>query len=273
MAPILLRFCAGALKNFLILDKRAPSVLTLASAHAKQRFPGAVRFVGNASAVTRIYDLGPFQLDVASRTLSNAGAPVPLGLHAVAVLTNLVERAPRLVPKSSIMDAVWPNVVVEESNLAVQIHSLRRALAQVPGGDRWIETLPRRGYRFVGPVAARPDPDERGSNRSNLPEPTTSFVGRERDRAEIRRLVPTKHLVMVVGAGGIGKTRLVMQVASEVIGAYRDGVWFVDLSALRDPTLVPRSVAQVLGVPERAGKSLRLPIAGRRGSNVADWTT
>ena len=215
-----------------------------------------MRLLRNASAVTRIYDLGPFQLDVGSRTLTKAGAPVALGLHAVAVLTNLVERAPQLAPKSSIMDAVWPDVVVEESNLAVQIHALRRTLAQVPGGDRWIETLPRRGYRFVGPVAALPDPDERDSNRSNLPEPATSFVGRERDLVEIKRLLPTKHLVTVVGAGGIGKTRLALQVAKEVVDAYRDGVWFVDLGSLRDPALVPRSVAQVLGVPERAGKPL-----------------
>src|SRR5205807_3197477 len=140
----------------------------------------AVGVLGSEFDVNRIYDLGPFRLDVASRTLTKSGAPVALGVHAVAVLTAMVERAPQLAPKASIMDAVWPDVVVEESNLAVQIYALRRALAQAPGGDRWIETLPRRGYRFVGPVT-KSTGDQRGEKdkRSNLPEPVTSFIGRE----------------------------------------------------------------------------------------------
>ena len=55
------------------------------------------------------------------------------------------------------MEAAWPGLAVEDSNLTVQIAALRRALREVPGGERWIETLPRRGYRFVGPVIANPE--------------------------------------------------------------------------------------------------------------------
>src|ERR1700693_5763208 len=102
-------------------------VLTRCQPHARR----AARLLGSEFDVTRIYDLGPFQLDVANQTLTMSGAPVALGLHAVAVLINLVERAPQLAPKASIIDAVWPDVVVEESNLPVQIHALRHALAQV----------------------------------------------------------------------------------------------------------------------------------------------
>ena len=102
--------------------------------------------------LTKIYALGPFRLNAEAGGLTHAGVPVALGARAVAVLATLVERAGDYVPKSSIIDAAWADVVVEESNLAVQISAIRRVLAQTPGGERWIETLARRGYRYVGPV-------------------------------------------------------------------------------------------------------------------------
>jgi predicted ATPase/DNA-binding winged helix-turn-helix (wHTH) protein/exonuclease VII small subunit len=185
---------------------------------------------------------------------------MPLGARAVAVLSALVERANDYVPKASIMDAAWPGVVVEESNLAVQISAIRHVLAQTPGGEHWIETLPRRGYRFVGPVTEIRDKLPKGGaagiQRSNLPEPLTSFVGRERELVEIKRLLPGKRLLTLVGVGGIGKTRLALQVAAEVMDAYRDGVWLVDLAPLVDPTLVPSALAQALGASESAGRPL-----------------
>ena len=137
-----------------------------------------------AGGMTRIYDIGPFRLDSETGVLTKAGVPMPLGPRAAAVLTTLVKRTNEFVQKGSIMDAAWPGVVVEEGNLAVQILAIRRVLSQAPGGERWIETLARRGYRFVGPVTELPD-DHRaasdGRKRSNLPEPLTSFIGRERE--------------------------------------------------------------------------------------------
>src|ERR1700690_1879881 len=96
--------------------------------------------------VTGIYELGPFRLDAEAGVLTKAGVPVALGSRAVAVLTALVRRSGEYVHKGSIMDAAWPGIVVEESNLAVQISAIRRVLAQAPGGGKWIETLARRGY-------------------------------------------------------------------------------------------------------------------------------
>ena len=95
----------------------------------------------------------------------HAGAPMALGARGVAVLTTLVERPQRVRRKGSIMDAAWPGVVVEESNLAVQISAIRRVLAQAPGGEHWIETLARRGYRFVGPVTELRDDLRNGCRR------------------------------------------------------------------------------------------------------------
>jgi predicted ATPase/DNA-binding winged helix-turn-helix (wHTH) protein len=209
--------------------------------------------------VSTVYEIGPFRLDPAAGVLIRAGLPMPLGARAVAVLTALVKEPNEFVPKETILDAAWPDVVVEESNLAVQISAIRRTFADVPGGQHWIETLARRGYRFVGPVTEvhRSLPKGASGERenSNLPEPLTSFIGRERELVEIKRLLPGTRLLTLVGVGGIGKTRLALQVAAEVIAAYRDGVWLVDLAPLADPALVPSAVAQVLGLSEAVGKT------------------
>jgi adenylate cyclase len=101
------------------------------------------------------YELGPFRLDTHSGLLLRGSEPVALGRRAVALLQALVERPGALVSKDALIEAAWPGQVVEDSNLPAQIAALRRALGEAPGGDRWIETMPRRGYRFVGPVVAR----------------------------------------------------------------------------------------------------------------------
>ncbi len=204
------------------------------------------------------YEIGPFHLDPALGVLTRAGVPQPLGARSVAVLAVLVRHANEYLSKAAIIEAAWPGLVVEESNLAVQVSAIRRVLAQAPGGERWIETLSRRGYRFVGPVAeaAPPGPARADRERSNLPSPLTSFVGRERELVEIKRLLPDARLLTLVGGGGIGKTRLALQVAAEVVDAYRDGVWLVELASIVDGTLVASTVAQTLGVQETVGAAL-----------------
>ena len=125
-----------------------------------------------------VYELGPFRLDPEGRVLTHDGAATSLGARGVAVLTALVSQAGKYVQKSSIMDAAWPGLVVEEANLAVQISAIRRALAAVPGGDRWVETLARRGYRFVGPVNEIPAQSVAPvlGNRKRT-DSLTSFIG------------------------------------------------------------------------------------------------
>jgi TolB-like protein len=101
--------------------------------------------------MARIYTFGPFRLDAEAEILFHVGEPVGLGRRAVAVLRALLERAGEPVSKAALMAAAWPGRVVEDANLTVQITALRRMLGEAPRGDLWIETLPRRGYRFVGP--------------------------------------------------------------------------------------------------------------------------
>jgi len=82
----------------------------------------------------------------------------------------------------------------------------------------------------------------------NLPEALSSLIGRERDQAQVRDVLAEQRLVSLVGPGGVGKTRLALSVARASVGAFRDGVWLVELAALEDGRLVPQAVAAALGV-------------------------
>jgi len=97
---------------------------------------------------------------------------------------------------------------------------------------------------------------------SNLPLQLSSFIGREREIAEVRRLLASSRLVTLTGAGGCGKTRLALEVASaldrDVLAErqYADGVWFIDLAPLSDPALVSERIAATLNVPAQSGQAL-----------------
>jgi predicted ATPase/class 3 adenylate cyclase len=94
------------------------------------------------------------------------------------------------------------------------------------------------------------------STPNNLPQQVTSFIGREREIVDVRKALGTARLLTLHGAGGIGKTRLSLQVAADVLEDYPDGVWFVELAPLTDERLVPQAVASVLGVKEETGRQV-----------------
>jgi DNA-binding winged helix-turn-helix (wHTH) protein/Flp pilus assembly protein TadD len=99
------------------------------------------------------FAFGPFLLDTSRETLFEHGVPVAIGGRALTLLRALVEARGQVVTKSALMDAAWPNLSVEESNLTVQIAALRRQLRGSPDTEDWIATFPRVGYRFVGPLS------------------------------------------------------------------------------------------------------------------------
>jgi TolB-like protein len=101
-----------------------------------------------------IHAFGPFRLDSEAEILFRGDEALPLGRRAVALLRVLVECSGKPVTKDALIQAAWPGLAVEDSNLTVQMAALRRVLAEEPGGERWIETLQRRGYRFIGPQGA-----------------------------------------------------------------------------------------------------------------------
>jgi len=128
-----------------------------------KKFENVPELVSNRVMAT-IHAFGPFRLDSEAEILFRGAEPLPVGKRAVALLRVLVERPGVPVSKDALIEAAWSGLAVEESNLPVQIGALRRVLAAEPGGDGWIETLPRRGYRFIGPVVT--------NNEAGLPATT-----------------------------------------------------------------------------------------------------
>ena len=107
-----------------------------------------------------LYEFGPFRLDPAKRILLRDNHPVPLQMKAFETLLVLVRHSEQVVLKDDLMKAVWPNTFVEESNLAQNIFVLRKTLGQVSGNERYIVTIPGRGYRFVANVRTISDQGE-----------------------------------------------------------------------------------------------------------------
>jgi predicted ATPase/DNA-binding CsgD family transcriptional regulator len=114
---------------------------------------------------------------------------------------------------------------------------------------------PRR-LRAVKPAEAECAPRSPELPPHNLPSELSSFVGREKELPEVRRLCSNNRLLTLTGSGGCGKTRLALAAASELVERFEDGVWMVELASLAEPSLVPQAVAFTLGVRERPGSSL-----------------
>jgi len=114
-----------------------------------------------------IHAFGPFRLDADAEILFRGAAPTVLGQRAVALLRLLLERAGAPVSKDALIEAAWPGLAIEDSNLTVQIAALRRVFEQGADGADWIETLPRRGYRYVGPTVTMGDPPAAANPRAS----------------------------------------------------------------------------------------------------------
>ena len=201
-------------------------------------------------ASPRRYRFGTFELEIDERRLLKDGAAIPLRPRAFNLLVALVERAGNLVTKDDLFARVWPNMVVEETALRVQLSALRKVL-----GTDAIATVTGQGYRFAWPVTRRDGELQRLSTpRHNLPHLLTSFIGREQEIVKLKALVTANRLVTLTGAGGAGKTRLALELAAQSLDAFPDGVWLVELAALADAQLAPKAVAQALGVNEHPSK-------------------
>lgn len=138
-------------------------------------------------------------------------------------------------------------------------HSLSQELAAEPGAEsrRLYEEVRAGGsLATTSPSAGRPSEEPQDAGRHNLPVPLTSFVGREREMLEARRLLPMTRLLTLTGTGGSGKTRLALEVARGLVGSYADGVWLVELAPLSEGDLVAQEVAGALEVPEHPGQPL-----------------
>src|SRR5262245_31724 len=109
-----------------------------------------------SSSLASFYEFGPFLLDPSLPFLVRYGEPVPLPPKALETLVALVERSGQVVKREQLIEIVWPDTVVEENNLSVNVSLLRKALGDRESGEKYIETVPRRGYRFTAVVREVP---------------------------------------------------------------------------------------------------------------------
>ncbi len=123
---------------------------------------------------TSSYKFGPFHLDVGERLLLRQGKVVPLTQKAFETLLALVRQSGHLLEKDELMKAVWADTFVEESNLSQTIFLLRRALGQNDGNEKYIETVPRRGYRFIAPVTESRAPRAERADKKPARKPRSS---------------------------------------------------------------------------------------------------
>src|SRR5215468_8415498 len=116
------------------------------------RISGRIHGAAMSLQTKHIYEFGPFRLDAGEHLLLRDGEAVPLTPKAFDLLVALIERHGRLLEKEELLKKVWPDTFVEEANLASNISQLRKALGDGENGQRFIETAPKRGYRFVASV-------------------------------------------------------------------------------------------------------------------------
>ena len=218
---------------------------------AKDLF-GVALSCGTAPTTPDAYRFGRFELRPAQRLLLADGAPLAVGARAFDLLLVLPAERARVVPHDELLARVWPGLVVEENNLRQHVSGLRKLL-----GAQALATVPGRGYRFTLPLgegpAVRGAPPATGPG---LPANKPTLIGREEDLAAVLGLLANTHLLTLVGSGGVGKTRMALEIADRVGAEFFDGVCFVELAPVTDPSLIVRTLASLLDVHEEAARPL-----------------
>ncbi|HWW81297.1 MAG TPA: winged helix-turn-helix domain-containing protein [Steroidobacteraceae bacterium] len=231
--------------------------------------------------------VGDFELYPSERVLSSEGRPVELGARAFDMLLVLVENPGRLVTKATLLDRVWPKVIVDENNLPAQIASLRRVL-----GAEAIRTVPGFGYRLelqvsrpeagdtvadasgattslgatptsaapvpedvavsTSPFVAADDPREHGPRlsvpRRTWPNRLGPLVGRDDEVRDVQATLCRSCLVTVVGVAGVGKTRLAQEILARAAEKPDAAVAWISLGPIREPQHIPSAIAIGLGL-------------------------
>ncbi|HEV8402589.1 MAG TPA: BTAD domain-containing putative transcriptional regulator [Candidatus Limnocylindrales bacterium] len=189
---------------------------------------------------------------------------------ALGEAAGLVDELQRLVAEHPYRERLWHHLMLALYRTDRQVDALaayqrawalfRDDLGLEPGEE--LRALEAAIVRQEVPSVRAP------SDRNALPVPMTAFVGREAELAGIDGHLERARLVTLTGIGGVGKTRLALEAAHRSAERWRDGAWFVDLSALRDPTLVGRSVAGAVGVVEQS----EVPVVDRLAARLRDST-
>ena len=221
------------------------------------------------------FRLGRCEVHALERRLLVDGKPAQIGARAFDLLLALIEKRGQVLTKTQLLDAVWPGLVVEENNLAVQVAALRKLL-----GPDVIATVPGRGYRLAVAVSsgadatALPAPSETtAANTSAAPAPF-ELVGRDEDLKALAAQIGVVALLSIVGAGGVGKTSLARAALARHHARWRDGVHWIELAPLQDAAQIAFRIAQSvdveLGSAGHAREGLLATLSQRQALIVLD---
>jgi predicted ATPase/DNA-binding winged helix-turn-helix (wHTH) protein len=231
-----------------------------------------------------VYEWGEWEVDLARRELRARGVSIPIGGRAFEIIEVLVQSAGELVTKNDLSARVWPGAIVEDNTLQFHISAIRKAL----GSDRGIlKTISGRGYRLLGTWTSRqecissvdsidlePMRSPAQPFQSNLPAAASELVGRTNAVQHLRGLLSAYRVVTLTGPGGIGKTRLALEVARSLFPSFQGDVRLVELVSLSDPGLVPSAAAGglslKLGGDEISAESVARAIGGQKLLIVLD---
>jgi DNA-binding winged helix-turn-helix (wHTH) protein len=223
------------------------------------------------------FSFGPFRLYPDMRILRKNSAVVSLGSRAFDMLVSMVERNGRVLTSEELMAIAWPGLIVDDSNVRVQVANLRRTLGCGRDGARYIANVAGRGYCFVAPVrridsVVPPSPTtsepvvapgaprvdrvtQTSGSLSSFPPPLEGAIGRDACVAELVQVVNERRLVTVVGAAGAGKTTLAI-LAAHALDASDGSISFVDLSTVDGDDMVADALAAAVGYIPSGGDFL-----------------
>lgn len=201
------------------------------------------------------FSFGSFELLPRQRRLLNAGKPVALGDRALDLLIILAASGGNLVTKQELLERLWPDSIVDETALRVHVCALRKVLRNGVTGDGLIVNVQGRGYCLTAPVSVTPALN-RSTTATLPPQHDANFVraahkkllGRDQVALQLEQRLRQDRLLTVVGSGGIGKTSVALMVAESASRTYRDGVVFVDLTAISDSALLCSEIARCVNL-------------------------
>jgi len=229
------------------------------------------------SAVGEQLRFGEFELAPTARTLWRRGKEIRLGSRALDILIALASRPGQILAKEELTQLVWRGAFVDETALRVGISAVRKALGN--GGERYIATVPGRGYCFVHDVettTAKPAPKPPHFKRlspQRLPAQIARVVGRDDVITALAAEVTRRRLLSLVGPGGIGKTTVAIAVADRLHTGF-DAVAFVDLTPIENGTQMAAAAAAALGLNLRFQEDpvdeIAAAVEGRRVLIVLD---